>query len=195
MRAPAHAKALSVIRVEHSDGRTGAEYEITRLRSLEYTQFTTVVHTNEWGTERYLVGITKPVTITHQNEIRHRRKWVATGDPKKFFLGPYAIYIPFSGFENNQTNGIHFIPTKAPNSLSRHMHHVANRGGNEGKHPLDMRTSTCWGGFGSSVSSLVDICDIPELYRYLYLYVSRYDMHSPMNRIEELDFDTTTETS
>jgi hypothetical protein len=59
-------------------------------------------------------------------------------------------------------------------------------------HPLDKEPRTCWGGFGNPVRLLLDIPDIPELFRLLYLYLSRYNPSSPLvhGGIKNLDFDT-----
>ena len=191
LRAPAHARVLSVIRTDHSEGRSGAEYEMTRLRALPYTRFTAVTH-NE---KSYLVGITKPITITETTPAVTRRGHIVhpAGDVYSYYLGSYAIYLPTHDLVSNQVDHFHFIPMKCPNSLARHFHHTAierwARTNNEDTHPLDMAVKTCWGGFGPSVNSLVSICDIPELFRTLQIYLSRHDPSSPLVRPEEFDFD------
>ncbi len=177
-RGPAHARVLSVLRTNHSDNRSGAEYEITRLRALEYTKFTAVNHEGK----NYLVGITKPIE-THEGS-RH------------YYLGSYAVYLGAEDLVNNQEGKFHFIPTKCPTSVTRHFHHTASgrwvRSDNKGRHPLDMEAKTCWGTFGPTVNSLVSICDLPELFRTIYIYLGRYNPGSPLIRADDMDFDITT---
>ncbi len=167
-RGPALAKALAVLR-DQGDGRSGRDWEITRLRALPFTRFTSVTH----SARRYLVGITKP--ITHDVNGIH------------YELGPYAIYVPVHELQNNATRGFHFIPTKAPKVEDRFMHHYAVRR-NANDHPLDYSPSTCWGTFGETIGNMVSIIDIPELFRFLQIYLTRYDPSSPLrgNKIERL---------
>ncbi len=176
-RAPAHARALNVLTVAHSDGRSGMEYEKTRLRSLPYSRFTVV----ERNGERYGVGITKPITIVMPEGELHAGTW---------HLGPYAVYVPFSAVENQNAGEFHFIPIKNPKANNRFPHHYCESHYDEDTHPLDRRVYTCWGSFSSTITTLLDALDVPELFRTLQIYLSRYDPHSPLRYIDELDFDT-----
>jgi hypothetical protein len=178
-RAPAHARILAITTVGHSQGRVGAEYELTRLRVLPYEKFMTVAHKGADGKlKKYLVGVTKPVVIKDNG--------------KTYFLGPYAIYVPADAFDAQNSGSFHFIPTKFPQSNLRHPHHVV-KNNPQGMHPLDKHASTCWGGFGPAIRVLLDIPDIPELFRLLQMYVSRYDAGSVLSFIRNLDFPTTEE--
>ena len=172
LRAPGHVHALSVLKTNHSDSRCGMEYEITLLRALPFTRFAVVDHD---GT--YLAGITRPIDMKDPDGGR------------MYHLGPYAVYAPISALTEGRTDGFHFIPTVYPQSNKRHPHHKVDSDDHD-THPLEKRAYTCWGEFGGPVSGLVDTINIPELFRHLYLYVSRYNPHSPLVRsgIRGLDF-------
>jgi hypothetical protein len=183
--AGAHAIALSVLRKDGDGSRAGMDYEITRLRALPYARFTVAEHHGPW-----LVGITKPITIEHD-------EYGLT--QKVFHLGCYAVYVPFRALEDQDATAMHFVPIKNTMSLYRHPHHRIDLWGSHSAyndateaplHPLDKHIATCWGGFGGAIGGLLDIVDIPDLFRHIYLYLSRYDRGSPLVQIERLDFDT-----
>jgi hypothetical protein len=176
MRASAHAHILSVLRVGHSDNRSGLEYEMTRLRVLPYQEFTTTIRKGK----KYLVGVTKPIVIE------------GDGCDRKYYLGSYAVYLSLDAIANCCPDDFQFIPLKQPYSHARHPHHKVDYEMDSTVHPLDKEPRTCWGGFGNPVRLLLDIPDIPELFRLLYLYLSRYNPSSPLvhGGIKNLDFDT-----
>ena len=176
-RAPAHARALKVLQVAHSDGRMGMEYEKTRLRSLPYARFTVV----ERNGERYGAGVTKPILITMPEGEMHAGTW---------HLGPYAVYVPFSAIEEQNAGRFHFIPLKNPKANNRFPHHYCEKRYDDDVHPLDRSIYTCWGSFSAPIAVQLDALDVPELFRTLQIYLSRYDPHSPLRYIDELDFDT-----
>ena len=55
--------------------------------------------------ERYGVGVTKPILITMPEGEMHAGTW---------HLGPYAVYVPFSAIEEQNAGRFHFIPLKNP---------------------------------------------------------------------------------
>ena len=167
-------RVSNLLRGGDGDGRAGKTYEITRLRALPYTDFKAVQY--EWA--RYLVGETLPIIIHHHNCDYH--------------LGPYRVYVAETAILNNNLNHIHMVPMKDPSVEHRFMHHTAYNRSGEGAHPLSYSTSTCWGDFGSAIKSYAADADVPELFRGLYLYLSRYNAGSPLTHIENIPFDTET---
>lgn len=176
-RGPVLARLHPIVHGVNSDDRVGMEYEKTRLHVLPYTQFTAFRH---FGTS-YLAGVTQPIAINFSGKTYH--------------LGPYKVCVPVSIFDGTRLHGVHFIPLKFPQSTNRHPHHrVSLNGEEENTHPLDRHVSTCWGSYASILIGLVEDGDIPELFRQFYIYLKRYNHHSPLiyRGINGLDFDTHT---
>jgi hypothetical protein len=173
-RGPVIARLRPIIAGEVTDGRTGLEYEKTRLRVLPYQKLSALEH----GGMVYLTGATNPVIIVHKQHAYH--------------LGPYKVCVPVDTFERGRLTDIHLIPLKKIDSLNRHPHHKAYL--EEGTHPLDARPSTCWGSYATILKGLIDDGDVPELFRQFFIYLGRYNEHSPLvhNGILGLDFDTST---
>jgi hypothetical protein len=162
---------LVTSRIE-TDGRSGLNYEITRLRTLDtlYTSFDTFLYDDI----PYFTGRTRPVIIQHAG--------------REYHLGVYKVYVPRMRFVNS-TGLEHFVPLKFPNSLKRHPHHKAYK--NNG-HPLLNDPGTCWGSFGMIISGILADADIPEYFRQVGIYLGRYNPSSPLisGGINGVDFDT-----
>jgi len=167
-----HARILNLLHGGDGHGRSGRTYEITKLRSLSYARFTAIRHDGQ----AYLMGETTPIVIQHAREDYH--------------LGVYQVFVATGAILQGNLNQIHMIPLKAPKTNNRFMHHLAYE--NDSEHPLDYRTNTCWGNFGSTIKPYAEDADIPELFRGLYVYLARYNAGSPLRRIESLGWDTET---
>ena len=179
-----------------NDGRTGMDYEKTRLRILPFAHYSAL----NYDGSLWLTGKTRPIIIESFGTTYH--------------MGPYKVCIPVSAFADNSLDYIHFIPLKNVKSYNRHPHHHANfpgdnhfvyyfkEGEDEGKivYPLADKPSTCWGNYGAILLACMADGDIPELFRNFYIYLTRYDSGSPLihlanssaHGIECVDFDTTT---
>ena len=166
------ARIARLLRGENGDGRSGVGYEITKLRGLPFSLFTAY----SFRETLYLMGQTHPIIIHHRGEV--------------YDLGPYEIHISTEVILNGNLNKIHMIPKKAPLVSDRFMHHTAYPQGET--YPLAYKTNTCWGDFGSTINSFVVDADIPELFRGLQVYLSRYNAASPLKSIERLSWDTRT---
>jgi hypothetical protein len=147
--------------------------EITKLRSLPYAAFD---YQNYKGRE-FLYGKTKEIIITASAR-------------QKYDAGEYGVYAPLSRLVEGSLNSNvswHFIPFREPKSHQRTPHHH-NGWHNEGLHPLETNSATCWGSFGPVIPSILEDGDVVELFRILYIYVSRYDPHSPLGGISPMSF-------
>jgi hypothetical protein len=175
-----HVRINNLLHGGDGDGRSGKTYEITKLRALHYTDFKAIRH----GDVNYLVGETIPIIIDHV-EKNHR------GVPDRVYhLGPYRVYIAESVVLDGRLDQVHMIPLKCPGTINRSPHHRAAI--NDEHHPLSYTTSTCWGDFGTAIKSYAADADIPELFRGLFLYLSRYNPNSPLIDIHRMDWDVET---
>jgi hypothetical protein len=142
----------------------------TILRSLPYTEYAVKAHDRtyfNWETnkderisETYLYGLSKDVVIPFEGQ--------------KWDMGPYQVWVPANAFFKNGKHEYQFIPNRAPETYRRTPHHHA---GYE-KNPFG--SATCWGTFGEIVTSLTQDGDVPELFRSIYIYLCRYNPHSPL---------------
>ena len=173
----------------------GLDAFVTRLRALPYTEFrleeiegfkatisSTLFGSDTLTTEphiyRYLVGITKPVTL--ENEIRVRRptrKPTYEIHTAKWDMGCYKVMVPIDLLAGAKGEGYwHFVPVSMENSYyARHPHHHA---GKETSSSYWWQSKTCWGSFGPIINSLRQAADIVELFRTLYVYLGRYNGNS-----------------
>jgi hypothetical protein len=173
------ARVQSLLHGADGDGRSGRTYEITKLRALQFVDFKAVGR----GEIRYLVGQTKPIVI----EVGRNSRRIEEGT---YHLGPYKVYVADEAILEGNLDAIHMVPLKAPFAQNRFMHHTSFINGAE--HPLDYRTHTCWGSFGTIIKTYAVEADIPELFRALYMYLSRYDISSPLANIDTLGWDVKT---
>ena len=158
-----------------NDGRSGMDYEKTRLRILPFTHFSAL----DYGGQFWMIGQTHPIIIK-ATETDYETRKAFTMD---YHLGPYKVCIPFATFNRRGIDGVHFVPLKNPLCYNRHPHHHANwRDYNDQtiNHPLENNPSTCWGNYGSLLAALVADGDIPELFRQFYVYLTRYNASSPL---------------
>jgi hypothetical protein len=142
----------------------------TALRALPYTEYAVKEHNRteyDWDARQdvvvhgtYLYGLSQDVTIPSAG--------------KKFGMGPYQVWVPVTAFAKNGHKDYQFIPNLAPTSYYRTPHHHAGGASNP------FNSGTCWGGFGGIVKSMTAEGDVPELFRSIYIYLSRYDAGSPL---------------
>lgn len=162
------------------DGRSGKSYEITKLRALGYADYKAVRHDEI----NYLVGETQPIII----EVPEKNGRRIPGGT--YHLGPYRVYVGEDAILRGNMDQIHFIPLKAPDTQNRFMHHKAISNGET--HPLSYDTSTCWGDIGSAIKSYAADADVPELFRGLLFYMTRYNINSPLVNIHQMGWDVKT---
>lgn len=166
-----HQKAPAIAKLRRLKTREGRDYEITRLRGLDYVGFGVV----ERNDKRYLVAKTKDITLT-----LWKRSKPGPSAPR-WDMGPYIIYIELEGLKNGLISNPHFIPLRSPLTENRHPHHKARPSSpNWPYDPLQFVPSTCWGSFGPIVSDCAKNGDIVELFRAFHAYLSRYDSGSPL---------------
>ncbi len=150
----------------------GRDFEITRLRSLEFTRYEVI----EFNHAQWLAAHTKDITMTHWNGDRQPGEGAS-----RWNMGPYTIYLPVEDFTNGATNRFHFVPDLEPLTIYRHPHHKAYYNDiRTPTRPLEMAPSTCWGSFGTIVTGCVTDGDIVETFRTLHAYLSRYNVRSPL---------------
>lgn len=174
-KAPVVAK---LSRLREDEGR---DFEITRLRSLEFVKYEVIEHERA----QWLAAHTKDITMTQWNGDRQ------PGDgASRWNMGPYTIYFPVEEFISGITNHFHFVPDRAPLTMYRHPHHKGYFGDiRTPTKPLQLSPSTCWGSFGTIVTGCVTDGDLVETFRTLHAYLSRYNVRSPLGGgVEYCDF-------
>jgi hypothetical protein len=165
-KAPVVAK-LNKLRTD--DGR---DYEITRLRSLDFIRYEVLDHEGS----RWLVAHTRDILMTRWDGERQPGE-----NAQRWNMGPYTIYIPVDDFISGSTIHFHFVPDREPLTMYRHPHHKGYLVNIiTPASPLQMDPSTCWGSFGTIVTGCVTDGDVVETFRALHAYLSRYNVRSPL---------------
>ena len=166
----------------------------TTLRSLPYVDYEViekpiyrqnqVTYEDDWMDTLYLYGLTKPVTVENTQSqyigpksrlhARIRRpEDYAEVVKERWDMGPYQIYLPVEAFFSSIASLWQFIPDRMPTVWARTPHHKA--GSHNASEPKFWKAETCWGSFGSVMTTLQADADIPETFRTLYFYVTRYN--------------------
>lgn len=146
--------------------------ELTRLRGLSYERF----YIRQYNEKKWMVGLTRPIVMS---------------DGTRLYQAPrYFVYVPEEVDTKGTEAKFHFIPEGHELVSARHPHHKAqtfdyNEYGRRVeidtshiKDPLDWSSSTCWGSFGTIASNCIAAGDIVDLYRNLYIYLTRIDQSS-----------------
>jgi hypothetical protein len=133
------------------------DHELTKLRSLPYAAYGAVDRCGEI----FLHGQTKEVVMASG-----RNKWR---------LGAFDVYLRVQ--ENGRFEKPTMLLAGDPWLRKTHPHFTVSHASND---PLDARMSICWGSFGPIISGLVRDANIPEYFRTLYMYLSRYNPSSPL---------------
>lgn len=155
---------------------TGKQDKVwAQLRMLNFEKF----DVETWGPYAYLKGTTLPIINEGVDDI-----------------GEYSIYINMADYIKGDTTDIHFIPERDPLDGFRFWHHYAKgprlplmypgtygfQVGDEKSltltHRLDAQPYTCWGDFGSAATMQFGEMNTPELFRNLYIYLSRHNPNS-----------------
>lgn len=158
--AKKNAPMMSRMKAACTD-KTARDYEKTQLLCLPFVKFWTLEHRGA----QFLVGLTKPITLTDLSS----KRW----------QGPrYTIYVPRQVTTQSTSAAIHWIPEGYELDWARHPHHKAYMPDPPVSNPLDMTPSTCWGTFGQMTQSCVRGGEVSNLFRTLHLYTSRVDMNS-----------------
>lgn len=151
--------------------KNALDFELTRLRSLEYTEYDVKVNSNG---RRYLSGLTFPVIIPLGGA--------------KVNLGPYWVCTSLDFLkgietqENRETEGrFHFYPLREEMATHRTPHHYAYELPHlPARSPLDYGSNTCLGGFNTIIYSLAKAGDVTEFMRNMLIYVNR---HNPYDQL------------
>lgn len=159
-----------------ASGRSGLDYELTRLKQLRYQWYRVI----EYEGTRYLCGVTTPVTAV---ELIPENRQGQT--PRTWDIGRYIIAFPVRDLKSATVDGLHLIPERAPKTYHRHFHHHGSE--HDARSPFDHKPATCWGSFGGIVVDDAQCGDIPDLFRNMRFYVERVDMDSLYVRISNLE--------
>lgn len=158
-----------------SDAGIGLDFELSRLRSLEY-EYLNVFHPNG-GLPLFLRGLVRSPIM----EIVNGNSRSGTLDS-----GRYFVYVNVSRLMLADAHALHFVPERAPSEKYRHPHHYAV--GREGEHPLSWETSTCWSQFGTVITMTMNQLDLVELFRMGQVFANRYYPGSPLVGLHNLPF-------
>ena len=147
------------------------DFEMTRLRSLEYSQYD--VKASSTG-RRYLCGLSFPVIISLGRA--------------RIDLGPYWVCASvdflkgIEGREDREIEGrFHFYPQREELATHRTPHHYAYALPYiPVRNPLDYGSSTCLGGFNTIIYSLAKAGDVTEFMRNALIYLNR---HNPYDQL------------
>lgn len=151
--------------------REALDFELTRLRSLEYAQYD--VKASSTG-RRYLCGLSFPVILPLG---RARAN-----------MGPYWVCASvdflkgIEGREDREIEGrFHFYPQREEMATHRTPHHYAYALSHlPVRNPLDYGSSTCLGGFNTIIYSLAKAGDVTEFMRNALIYLNR---HNPYDQL------------
>lgn len=151
--------------------KSALDFELTRLRSLEYTEYDVKANSNG---RRYLCGLSFPVIIPLGGT--------------KANLGPYWVCTSIDflkGTEEREDRDIegrfHFYPQRDEMATHRTPHHYAYALPHiHARNPLDYGSSTCLGGFNTIIYSLAKAGDVTEFMRNALIYLNR---HNPYDQL------------
>lgn len=149
----------------------GMDYELTRLRNPRFTKIQVVGSEVKIGNkivkDKILVAQTNAITVS-----------------KKWDLGQYRMYFPYTSLVNRSSTGFHFIPLRDPRTYNRHPHH---RSHDRVENPLVANTSNCYGSFGGHVSHALYQGRLVDLLIHHYLFLSVYNPGSPLVRLSNVE--------
>ena len=169
--------------IQYYTTKDGWEKFLTRMKQLPYEEFAAVKSRNQ----TYLKAVTKALIVDVPRRNSRSNGFHRQMPAGEYNIGQYSIYIPCKDLHTSCMNAFHFIPQRMPmvetgeTNHPRHLHHYArleSKGMRE--NPLSYTPSTCWGNFGSIVSMTLNVGDIPELFRALYLFLTIQNPDSPL---------------
>lgn len=169
--------------IQYYTTKDGWEKFLTRMKQLPYEEFAAVKSKNQ----TYLKAVTKTLIVEMPRRNGRSGEFHRHLPAGKYNIGQYAIYIPCNDLYDSCMYAFHFIPLRKmlvePGETfhPRHLHHYARLEGRGVRdNPLSYTPSTCWGNFGSIVSMTLNVGDIPELFRALYLFLTIQNPDSPL---------------
>jgi hypothetical protein len=141
----------------------------TTLKRLPYQKF---YCTGSLESEIFFCGKTDDIVV----EMR---------DKHTYNIGPYHVCISKSSILNSQSSPVHLFPDYDPLTTERHLHHRAFDhdvyGDDKVFHPLTARDHWCWSSVGPSYLAAVSDLDIVDMFRVLYIFITRLNWDSPLS--------------
>ena len=101
-------------------------------------------------------------------------------------MGPYRVSFSIAKFGLSGRSIEHFIPLREEFNYARFWHHSATdtRDEEHENNPTymaeHMRSSTCWGSFGTAISGALGDRNVSGLFRAAYDYLTRANLHSKL---------------
>jgi len=137
----------------------------TSLRKLNYVKYSCLKAPDG---DIFLCGETDDLIF----DLRDGSSWNA---------GHYYVCISEESILSDQLRDIHVFPKRAPRIYARHLHHGCYERDNASlTHPLMANESTCWGSVSGSYVSALQVSDIVDLFRIMYIFCIRLDWSSPL---------------
>lgn len=155
-------------KIRHWTTPLGVDRTLTRLKRLKYKKFSCLKAPDG---EIYLCGETKDMIFTI--------------DDRDLNVGTYFVCISSRSIIKRQMRPIHMFPARDPRTFHRHLHHKVRN--NPTGHPLMADESTCWGNVGPSYVSARNDGDVADMFRVLYIYLSRLNWSSPLDHQWQYD--------
>ncbi len=189
-----YGRLTAIVRKEDGPG-VGMDFEVTRLRSLDYTRFWALNHKRPDGSRAlYLCATTPDLMIEEITGGRGHNYRGPVQNTALWDAGAYTVYVPVQDILDTKSTGIHVIPERRPYAINRHPHHgVAGSGYHTpdslSGHFLDVKVHTCWSEFGSPVMSAIGEANVVELFRYMRIFAGRYYAGSPLRSMGRNDMD------
>ena len=207
-RNPSMYGRLTSIYRHESGPNMGLDFEITRLRALDYTRFFALLHkTPSQEKILYMCATTPDLMIeevaTQPRKRRrrhyyddHPREEAPTATTASWDAGAYTIYVPVMEILKGKSDGIHVVPERFPNAVNRHPHHGCKSSSGDyhlpdmiAGHFLDAKIATCWSEFGSPVLSAIGEANVVEIFRFMRIFAGRYYSGSPLRTMGARDMD------
>jgi hypothetical protein len=158
-------RLAAIVTKENGPGR-GMDFEITRLRGIDVARFGVLTA----GRYRYFVAETKQDFLVE--EMGSGSSVVGMWD-----TGPYRFGISEDALLGARAE-MHYIPLRATQAESRHMHHYGTANGET--NPWLYQPYSCMSQFGSPFAMALQEMDLVELFRLMRIFVGRYYNGSPL---------------
>lgn len=148
---PAWEAAKRAHRVLHSEGTLRANWDHELTRLRALPYEKFFVHRQQGIS--FFAGITRDLVIK--------------GGGTSYDAGEYLVLIRASMMAQ-----FHLLPVDDITRHARHPHHT-------GSGDLTVPANTCFGSF-TALPAILDFGDLPESFRALHIFLSRYNPHSPL---------------
>jgi len=173
------ARLNDIVKGISKPGR-GMDLEMSRLRSIDLKS----ISVEQIKGLNFLVGQTEGLIITLRDYEYLEKRTGKKMKHERYDHGDYKLYVPCSLLSTTKISELHFVPDLDPFVTSRHYHHTGQSvepGHANPDHPVQMRPSSCWGGFANPLSVGLTMVDLPELFRMMRVFVGRYNPGSPLS--------------